>query len=92
MLLVLPLLRRERDHVSQSLTPSSTVNDRTDIGGTSPKGQFDCAPMRKNGEMTIDSSIRGSCVIEKRCPTPARMAALLPFGSAQRQSPLSFPF
>jgi hypothetical protein len=35
--------------------------------------------------MTIDSSIRGSYVIEKRCPMPARIAALLPFGSAQRQ-------
>lgn len=42
MMLVLPLAA-ERDHVSQSLTPSSTVNDRTDIGGTSPKGQFDRA-------------------------------------------------
>jgi hypothetical protein len=36
-------LRRERDHVSHSLTPSATVNDRTSIGGTSQKTQFERA-------------------------------------------------
>jgi len=34
-------LRRERDHVL--LTPSATVNNRTNIGGTSQKTQFDRA-------------------------------------------------
>jgi hypothetical protein len=85
-----PALRRERDHVSQSPTPSSTVNDSTNIGGTSTKRIAPDAKERKKARAT--SSIRGSCVIEKRCRSPARTAAVLPSGSAQRQSPLSFLF
>jgi hypothetical protein len=37
-----PVLRREREHVSQSLTPYSTISDNANIVGARQRRQLDC--------------------------------------------------
>ena len=80
-----PDLRREREHVSQSLTPTSTISDDVYIVGAAPGGQLDCIWPRAGGGIRNRSSpIPDPWAVEKQY---RQNGASLSFDSAQQQSP-----